>query len=77
MIAVNTKSSYSIMPDAPVKQEDDQQPKREDINDKVEENSIQSCAGGLTKEQIQELQDELEKAKEENSYSTRSKCLIA
>lgn len=63
------------MPDIPKQNED--QKKRDDKKEKSDDNSIETCAGGLTEQQVKELQEELERAKEENSFSTRSRCSIA
>ncbi|CRK86734.1 CLUMA_CG000567, isoform A [Clunio marinus] len=41
------------------------------------ENSINTCAGGLTESEMKKLQEELDAAKEENSFSTSSRCTIA
>lgn len=41
------------------------------------ENEIASCAGGLTEKQARELQEELDRAKEDNSFSSSSRCLIS
>lgn len=59
------------MPDIP-KQQEEQKPQKNE-----EENNINTCAGGLTDKQVKELQEELERAKEDKSYSSRSRCLIA
>jgi hypothetical protein len=42
------------------------------------ENEIESCFGGLNKEEAQNIQDELGKAKEqsETNFSSRSRCVI-
>lgn len=39
-------------------------------------NTIETCAGGLTDQQARELQEELDRAKEDNSFSSRSRCII-
>lgn len=62
------------MSDAPETQQTNQgeaKPK-EDEN----KNSIETCAGGLTDQQARELQEELDRAKEDNSFSSRSRCVI-
>lgn len=48
--------------------------------EKKDENEIATCfpdtPGGLTEQQARELREELDRAKEENSYSTSSRCII-
>lgn len=43
---------------------------------KSDDNTIETCAGGLTADQAKELQAELDRAKESNSFSTTSRCMI-
>lgn len=48
--------------------------------EKKDENEIATCfpdsPGGLTEQQAREIREELDRAKEENSYSTSSRCVI-
>lgn len=58
-------------------QQNSQKSSQESEKSNENENEINSCAGGLSDQQVKDLQDELDRAKEEQSYSTRSKCCIA
>lgn len=62
------------MSDAP----ETQQTNQGDAKPKEDENknNIETCAGGLTDQQARELQEELDRAKEDNSFSSRSRCVI-
>lgn len=49
----------------------------QDENSKANnDNSIGTCAGGLTDEQTKTLQEELDRAKESDSFSSNSLCSI-
>lgn len=68
------------MPDSPEK--DSQAKKRETSQEeKKDENDVVTCfpeaPGGLTEQQAREIREELDRAKEENNYSSSSRCLIA
>lgn len=39
-------------------------------------NNLGTCAGGLTDEQLKTLQEDLDRAKEDNSYSKTSACVV-
>lgn len=62
------------MSDSQNQKETKSSPKNEE---KPQENDLSTCAGGLTADQVRELQEELDRAKEDNSFSSKSKCLIA
>lgn len=62
------------MPQTP-EEEKQEQPKNE--KEKSDQNVIDTCAGGLTDEQVKKLQEDLDNAKEDNSFSSKSRCLIA
>lgn len=65
------------MPDSPEKDDQAQQQRAGEEN-KSDENKIDTCAGGLTEEQTKELQNELDRAKEESSsFSSNSYCSIS
>lgn len=53
-------------------EEEDKKPEDE------KENKIETCAGGLTEEQLKTLQEDLDRAKEDsnNSFSSSSRCVI-
>lgn len=44
--------------------------------EKSDDNAIETCAGGLTEDQVKELQAELDRSKESNSFSSTSRCTI-
>lgn len=44
---------------------------------KANDNSIDTCGGGLTEDQLKDLQAELDQAKEDNNnFSSSSRCII-
>lgn len=51
--------------------------KEKNTAENKDNNDIDTCAGGLTDEKIKELQAELDRAKEDNSFSTKSRCVIS
>lgn len=71
----NLIKNRSKMPQKPEEEEKQEQPKNE--KEKSDENDINTCAGGLTEKQVKELQEELDRAKEDNSFSSTSRCLIS
>ena len=73
-LIVNKIRYLLTMPDILKEQEEQKQPKNE--KESTDDNDINTCAGGLTDKQVKELQEELERAKEENSYSSSSRCTI-
>lgn len=62
------------MSDKPEESKPNERQNNEDERSNV--NSIETCAGGLTEEQLRTLQDDLDRAKEDNSFSSSSRCVI-
>lgn len=59
------------------KPEENQNKEKKPEEAKVEEeNNISTCDGGLTDEQLKTLQEDLDRAKESNSFSSSSRCVI-
>lgn len=54
----------------------DNQQEKNKPQDENDDNSVKTCAGGLTDDQARELQEELDRAKEENNFSSKSMCSI-
>lgn len=61
------------MSDSQDQEETKNSPKNEE---KPQENDLSTCAGGLTADQMRDLQEELDRAKEDNSFSSKSRCSI-
>lgn len=41
---------------------------------KTENNVVNTCAGGMTEEQARKLKEDLDRAKEESNFSSKSRC---
>jgi mRNA-degrading endonuclease toxin of MazEF toxin-antitoxin module len=48
----------------------------ESVEKEEKENKIGSCTGELSEEHLKNIQDELDRAKEENNFSSNSRCVI-
>lgn len=68
---IGLEKRSSAMSDSP-----EDNPKEKKDEKKSEDNTIESCAGGLSADQAKQLQEELEQAKESNSFSSTSRCVI-
>lgn len=68
------------MSDSPDKDSQAKKKRESSQEEKKDENEIATCfpdtPGGLTEQQAREIREELDRAKEENSYSSSSRCVI-
>lgn len=65
------------MSDKPEENGKENQEKKPEEKKAEEENNLNTCAGGLTDEQLKSLQEDLDRAKEDNNFSSRSRCVVA
>ena len=49
----------------------------DDKNTKEQKNQLNSCFGGASDDTLKSIQEDLERAKEANSFSSKSRCVIS